>query len=76
MTRDANQSTGSSATARINSQLNRGLPNQRAAQALIAEVIATTTIKSSASFAFKLKGVAQAPLGGRRLNRSRRRYKA
>jgi hypothetical protein len=56
MTRDASQSTGKSAAAKINSQLNKGLPNQRAAQALTAAVIATMTINSSASLVLRLKG--------------------
>ena len=47
MTRDATQSTGKSDAAKITSQLNKGLPNQRSAQALAAAVIATITINNS-----------------------------
>jgi hypothetical protein len=54
--REDSQSKGSSDAARINSQPNRGLPNQRAVQALTAAVIATTAINSSASLALRLKG--------------------
>jgi hypothetical protein len=55
MTRDANQSTGKSDAAKITSQLSKGLPNQRSAQALAPAVIATMTINSSASLLLRLK---------------------
>jgi hypothetical protein len=54
MMRDDNHSSGSRATARMINQLNKGLPNQRAVQALSAAVLATITINSKASLVLRL----------------------
>ena len=54
--RDDSHSSGSNNAATISSQVNNGLPKERAAQALPAAVSATMTINSSASLVLRLKG--------------------
>ena len=56
MMRDDNHSKGNSDAAKMSSQPNNGLSNQRAVQALSAAVHATITTNSSASLVLRLKG--------------------